>query len=60
MLVAAGSFSGKPNVLVMIMLVAIFGLIMLGVVAGEMGKRTQPPGEGEGAKASDDQGASAQ
>ncbi len=56
MLVAAGSFSGKPNVLVMVMLVAIFGLIMLGVVAGEMGKRVQTPGDGNGAKTSDDQG----
>ena len=60
MLVAGGSFSDKPNVLVMVMLVAIFGLIMLGVVAGEMGKRAQTPADGEGAKASDDQGASAQ
>jgi len=59
MLVAGGSFSDKPNVLVMVMLVAIFGLIMLGVVAGEMGKRAQTPADGEGAKASEDQGASA-
>jgi len=60
MLVAGGSFSGEPNVLVMVMLVAIFGLIMLGAFAGEMGKRAQDPGEGEGAKASNDQGASGQ
>jgi BASS family bile acid:Na+ symporter len=60
MLVAGGSFSDKPNVLVMVMLVAIFGLIMLGVVAGEMGKRAQTPADAEGAKTSDDQVASAQ
>ncbi|MCK4726981.1 MAG: hypothetical protein KAT29_14315, partial [Anaerolineales bacterium] len=41
LLVAGASFSGKPNVLVMVMLVAIFGLIMLGAFAGEMGKRVQ-------------------
>jgi BASS family bile acid:Na+ symporter len=57
MLVAGGSFSDKPNVLVMVMLVAIFGLIMLGAIAGEMGKRVQAPGDGNGAKtSSDDQG----
>jgi BASS family bile acid:Na+ symporter len=57
MLVAGGSFSDKPNVLVMVMLVAIFGLIMLGVIAGEMGKRAQAPADGNGAKtSSDDQG----
>jgi len=60
MLVAGQNFSSKPNVLVMVMLVAIFGLILLGVVAGEMAKRVQPPGEGEGAKAADDQAASVQ
>lgn len=42
MLVAAQNFSDDPNVLVMVMLVAILGLILLGVVAGEMGKRAQP------------------
>ena len=41
MLVAAQNFSDDPNVLVMVMLVAILGLILLGVVAGEMGKRSQ-------------------
>lgn len=41
MLVAAQNFSKDPNVLVMVMLVAILGLILLGVVAGEMGKRSQ-------------------
>jgi BASS family bile acid:Na+ symporter len=45
MLVAAQNFAKDPNVLVMVMLVAILGLILLGVVAGEMGKRTQPTGE---------------
>jgi BASS family bile acid:Na+ symporter len=42
MLVAAQNFSRIPNVLVMVMLVAILGLIMLGVIAGEMGKHVQP------------------
>ncbi len=51
MLVAAQNFSDKPNVLVMVMLVAIFGLILLGFVAGEMAKRSQAP---------DNQAASAQ
>lgn len=39
MLVAAQNFSDKPNVLVMVMLIAILGLILLMVVGGEMGKR---------------------
>ncbi len=39
MLVAAQNFSDKPNVLVMVMLVAILGLILLMVIGGEMGKR---------------------
>jgi BASS family bile acid:Na+ symporter len=39
MLVAAQNFSDDPNVLVMVMLVAILGLILLMVIAGEMGKR---------------------
>ena len=38
MLVAA-RISDDPNVLVMVMLVAILGLILLMVIAGEMGKR---------------------
>ena len=41
LLVAGQNFSGKPNVLVMVMLVAILGLILLMVVSGEMGKRSQ-------------------
>jgi BASS family bile acid:Na+ symporter len=41
MLVAAQNFSADANVLIMVMLVAILGLILLGVVAGEMGKRSQ-------------------
>ena len=40
MLVAAQNFD-DPNVLVMVMLVAILGLILLMVVGGEMGKRSQ-------------------
>ena len=59
MLVAAQNFSNDPNVLVMVMLVAILGLILLMVVGGEMGKRVQAQGEGKQAKASDDQPASA-
>lgn len=39
MLVAAQNFSDQPNVLVMVMLVAILGLILLMVVGGELGKR---------------------
>ena len=39
MLVAAQNFSDDPNVLVMVMLIAILGLILLMVVGGEMGKR---------------------
>ena len=60
MLVAGQNFSSKPNVLVMVMLVAIFGLILLGVVAGELAKRVQAPGEGQGTKAAGDQAAPAQ
>jgi BASS family bile acid:Na+ symporter len=41
MLVAALNFSDDPDVLVMVMLVAILGLILLMVVGGEMGKRVQ-------------------
>ena len=43
MLDAAQNFSDQPNVLVMVMLVAIFGLILLMVVGGEMGKRMPEP-----------------
>ena len=43
MLVAAQNFSDDPNVLVMVMLVAILGLVLLGIVAGEMGKRAAAP-----------------
>ena len=39
MLVAVLNFSNDANVLVMVMLVAVLGLILLGVVSGEMGKR---------------------
>jgi BASS family bile acid:Na+ symporter len=41
MLVAAQNFSDDPNVLVMVMLVAILGLVGLMAVGGEMGKRVQ-------------------
>jgi BASS family bile acid:Na+ symporter len=41
MLVAVQNFSDQPNVLVMVMLVAILGLILLMVVGGEMGKRME-------------------
>ena len=47
MLVAAQNFSDDPNVLVMVMLIGILGLVILMVVGGEMGKRTQPAGDAE-------------
>ena len=45
MLVAAQNFMDDPNVLVMVMLIAILGLILLMVVGGEMGRRVQAGGE---------------
>jgi BASS family bile acid:Na+ symporter len=39
MLVAAQNFSDDPDVLIMVMLIAILGLIILMVVGGELGKR---------------------
>ena len=45
MLVAAQNFSDDPNVLVMVMLVAILGLVLLMVVGGEMGKRVSADSE---------------
>jgi predicted Na+-dependent transporter len=50
-LAAAQSFSKDPNVLVMVMLVAILGLILLGVVAGELGKRVDAAGNDQPAPA---------
>ena len=50
MLVATQNFSKDPNVLVMVMLIGILGLIMLGVVSGELGKRVQaaaPPAQAD-------------
>ena len=47
MLVAAQNFADDANVLVMVMLIAILGLIMLMVVAGEMGRRIQANDEAE-------------
>lgn len=44
MLVAAQNFADDPNVLVMVMLIGILGLILLMVVGGEMGKRSQAQG----------------
>lgn len=41
MLVAAQNFMDDVNVLVMVMLIGILGLILLMVVAGEMGRRIQ-------------------
>lgn len=41
MLVAVQNFSDDPNVLVMIMLILIFGLILLMLTAGELGKRSE-------------------
>ncbi len=51
MLVAAQNFSQDPNVLLMVMVVAILGLILLMVVGGEMGKRAGAAGDGKPAKA---------
>jgi BASS family bile acid:Na+ symporter len=39
MLVAAQNFSDDANVLVMVILIGVLGLVFLGVVAGEIGKR---------------------
>lgn len=41
MLVGAQNFSDDPNVLIMILLIGILGLILLMVIGGEMGKRSQ-------------------
>ena len=41
-LVAVQSFPDDPNVLVMIMVASIVGLALLMVIAGELGKRSQP------------------
>ena len=43
MLVAGQNFSDDPHVLGMVMVVGILGLILLGVVSGEMGKRVTKP-----------------
>jgi predicted Na+-dependent transporter len=43
MLVAAQNFSDDANVLVMVMLIGVLGLVFLGVVAGEIGKRSTAP-----------------
>jgi BASS family bile acid:Na+ symporter len=45
MLVAAQNFSDDPNVLVMVMLIAILGLIILMVVGGELGRRVEGSAE---------------
>ena len=53
MLVAAQNFSDDPNVLLMVMIIAILGLVGLMVVSGEMGKRNQPAGDAEPAATAD-------
>lgn len=40
-LVAAQNFAGDPNVLVMVLVAGIVGLVILGGLAGELGKRSQ-------------------
>ena len=45
-LVAGQNFSNDPNVLVFILVAAIIGLVILGGVAGELGKRSQTQTEG--------------
>ena len=41
LVVAAQNFGNDPDVLVMIMVVAIIGLILLMVIGGELGRRDQ-------------------
>jgi BASS family bile acid:Na+ symporter len=41
-LVAAQNFSDDPNVLVMVMVASVVGMALLMVIAGELGKRSQP------------------
>ncbi len=41
-LVAAQNFADDPNVLVMNIVAGMVGLVLLMVIAGELGKRSQP------------------
>lgn len=51
LLVAGQNFSDDPNVLVMVMMVAVLGLTLLMAVGGEMGRRAKVvPEEEEGSK----------
>ena len=43
-LVACQNFSDDPNVLIMVLVAGIVGLVILGVVGGELGKRSQAGG----------------
>ncbi|HUW59232.1 MAG TPA: hypothetical protein VMZ92_21540, partial [Planctomycetota bacterium] len=64
MLVAAQNFSEDAQVLGMVMVIGVLGLILLGVVSGEMGKRVgnrapaSSPGSGKPATSSASGGAS--
>jgi BASS family bile acid:Na+ symporter len=55
MLVAAQNFSDDANVLVMVMLIGVLGLVFLGVVAGEIGKRGTAPSDKAAPDADDSQ-----
>jgi predicted Na+-dependent transporter len=46
--VAAQNFGDDPDVLVMIMVVAIIGLVLLMVIGGELGRRGQAEEAGAG------------
>ncbi len=45
LLVAGQNFADDPNVLVMIIVAAILGLLILGGISGELGKRSPAPAE---------------
>ena len=44
LVVAAQNFSDDPDVLAFIIAAALIGLVMLMVIAGELGKRMEAPG----------------
>jgi BASS family bile acid:Na+ symporter len=48
LVVAAPDFADAPDVLVMIMVVAIIGLVLLMVIGGELGRRGQAEEAGAG------------
>jgi len=43
MLVAVQNFSDDANVIGMVMVIGVLGLVLLGVVSGELAKRVQAP-----------------